>query len=72
MDHVGVRPDVPAYPVTNALTGEIRAAARAAGRSDLQNLWAGQGVLGARDLPAAQLIGSWVDDIETILDRWRA
>lgn len=72
VDHVGVRPDVPPYPVTNALTGEIRAAARAAGRSDLQNLWAGQGVLGARDLPAAQLIGSWVDDIEAMVDRWRA
>jgi nitronate monooxygenase len=71
VDHVGVRPDVPPYPVTNALTGEIRAAARAAGRSDLQNLWAGQGVLGARDLPAAQLIGIWVDEIESILDRWR-
>ncbi|HUR72767.1 MAG TPA: nitronate monooxygenase, partial [Sporichthya sp.] len=60
VDAVGVRPDVPPYPVTNALTGEIRAAARAAGRADLQNLWAGQGVLGARDLPAAQLIGIWV------------
>jgi len=71
VDAVGVRPDVPAYPVTNALTGEIRAAARAAGRADLQNLWAGQGVLGTRDLPAAQLIGSWVDEIEAILDRWR-
>lgn len=71
VDAVGVRPDVPAYPVTNALTGEIRAAARAAGRADLVNLWAGQGVLGTRDLPAAQLIGIWVDEIEAILDRWR-
>lgn len=71
VDAIGVRPDVPAYPVTNALTGELRAAARAAGRADVQSLWAGQGVLGARDLPAAQLIGIWVDEIETILDEWR-
>jgi nitronate monooxygenase len=72
VDAIGVRPDLPPYPVTNALTGEIRAAARAAGRADMQNLWAGQGVLGARDLPAAQLIGMWVDEIEAILDRWRS
>ncbi len=72
VDAVGVRPDLPAYPVTNALTGEIRAAARAAGRADLQNLWAGQGVLGARELPAARLIGIWVDEIEAILERWRS
>lgn len=71
VDALGVRPDVPAYPVTNALTGEIRAAARAAGRADLQNLWAGQGVLGVRDLPAARLIGIWVDEIEGILEGWR-
>lgn len=71
VDAVGVRPDVPPYPVTHVLTAELRAAARAAGRSDLQSLWAGQGVAGTRELPAARLLGSWVDEIEAILERWR-
>ncbi|WP_019878184.1 NAD(P)H-dependent flavin oxidoreductase [Sporichthya polymorpha] len=72
VDAVGVRPDVPPYPVTHVLTTELRAAARAAGRSDLQSLWAGQGVAGARDLPAGRLLGLWVDEIEAILEDWRS
>lgn len=71
VDAVGVRPDVPPYPVTHVLTSELRAAARAAGRADFQSLWAGQGVAGARDLPAARLLGIWVDEIEAILEGWR-
>ncbi len=71
IDEFGVRPDVPAYPVTHVLTSEMRAAARAAGRSDVQSLWAGQGVAGSRDLPAARLLGIWVDEIEAILEQWQ-
>ena len=39
-----VEQDVPAYPVQNALTQELRAAAAKAGSSDVLSLWAGQSV----------------------------
>ncbi|OHX13799.1 nitronate monooxygenase [Chromobacterium sphagni] len=48
---------LPAYPVTNALTGPMRAAASKVGRSDMMSLWAGEGVAQARELPAAELMG---------------
>ncbi|HWA30950.1 MAG TPA: nitronate monooxygenase, partial [Rhizomicrobium sp.] len=47
--------DLPAYPVQNALTGELRAASAKAGSSDALSLWAGQGVKAIRELPAADL-----------------
>lgn len=51
-----VEQQVPAYPVQNALTGSIRAAAAAAGNAELMSLWAGTGVNRARAMPAATLI----------------
>lgn len=47
---------VPAYPVQNALTSDIRQAALRQGRGEYLSLWAGQGVAMARSLPAAQLV----------------
>ena len=47
---------VPAYPVQNALTGALRRAAAAQGRTSHLSLWAGQGVGAVRPLPAAQLV----------------
>ncbi|HEY8331869.1 MAG TPA: nitronate monooxygenase, partial [Pseudomonas sp.] len=47
---------VPAYPVQNALTGDIRQAATRQGRSEYLSLWAGQGAAMARPLPAAALV----------------
>lgn len=47
---------VPAYPVQNALTGDIRQAALRQGRSEYLSLWAGQGAALARSLPAAELV----------------
>ena len=47
---------VPAYPVQNALTGALRRAAAAQGRTSHLSLWAGQGVAAVRPLPAAQLV----------------
>ncbi|POB00544.1 nitronate monooxygenase [Chromobacterium sinusclupearum] len=47
---------LPAYPVMNALTGPMRAAAAQASRSDLMSLWAGEGVAEARELPVAELM----------------
>ncbi|WP_047250041.1 NAD(P)H-dependent flavin oxidoreductase [Chromobacterium subtsugae] len=56
---------LPAYPVTNALTGPLRAAAVQAGRRDLMSLWAGEGVALARELPAAELVAQ-------LLAEWQA
>lgn len=47
---------VPAYPVQNALTGALRRAAAAQGRTSHLSLWAGQGVAQVRPMPAAQLV----------------
>ncbi len=70
VDALGVRPDVPDYPVMNALTGELRAAARAAGRADLQSLWAGQGVASTRDDPAGDLVRTWAAEADALVERW--
>lgn len=70
VDALGVRPDVPAYPVMNALTGELRAAARVAGLADLQSLWAGQGVAGIREDPAGDLVRTWAAEADALVERW--
>ncbi|MDQ1641310.1 MAG: nitronate monooxygenase [Actinomycetota bacterium] len=69
---LGRHPDVARYPVMNALTRELRAAAVAAGSADLQSLWAGQGVALGRDLPAAQLVRVLVEEVAEVLDRLHA
>ncbi len=48
--------DIPAYPVQNALTGELRRASASAGSPDALSLWAGQGVNAIREMPAADLV----------------
>ena len=48
--------ELPPYPVQNALTGEIRAAAARANRPEYMSMWAGQGIAMARNLPAAELM----------------
>jgi nitronate monooxygenase len=49
--------DAPAaYPQVHHLTAPLRAAARAAGDADGFNLWAGTGLGGVRELPAATLV----------------
>jgi len=50
--------DVPAYPIQNALTQELRAAAAKAGSADVLSLWAGQGVGAIREVPAADLVAT--------------
>jgi nitronate monooxygenase len=53
----GSEADIPAYPVQNALTGGLRRAAAAQGRTEFMSLWAGQGASLARELPAGELVG---------------
>lgn len=58
-----VEAQLPAYPVQNALTGSIRAAAAAAGDTELMSLWAGTGVGRARAMSAAGLVRTLVAEM---------
>lgn len=49
---------VPAYPVTNALTTVLRAEAAKQGKADLMAMWAGQGAPMAAAHPAAEIVES--------------
>ena len=55
---------LPAYPVQNALTGSIRAAAAASGNTEFMSLWCGTGVARARGMPAASLVRTLVNEIQ--------
>lgn len=57
---------VPAYPVQNALTGSIRAAAAANNDPELMSLWAGTGVNRARAMPVAQLMATLAAEIKAV------
>ncbi len=59
--------DIPAYPIQNALTQELRAAAARAGSADVLSLWAGQGVSAIREMPAADLIVTLWEETRTAL-----
>jgi nitronate monooxygenase len=51
---------VPVYPVQNALTAELRAAATRAGDIEAMSMWAGQAAALARPMPAAALVARLV------------
>lgn len=54
---------VPPYPIQNALTGSIRAAAAAAGDTEMMSVWAGTGVGCARPMPAAELMKTLIQEM---------
>lgn len=60
-----VEKQVPAYPVHNALTTAIRAAAAAKGDIELMSLWAGAQFARARAMPAAQLVHLLASEMQT-------
>jgi nitronate monooxygenase len=60
-----VEQQVPAYPVQNALTGPIRAAAAASGDTELMSLWAGAQFKRARALSATQLVHTLVAEMNS-------
>lgn len=62
---VAVEKQLPEYPVQNALTTPIRAAAAAKGDTELMSLWAGAEVRRARAMPAAQLMQTLVVEMRT-------
>jgi nitronate monooxygenase len=48
--------EIAPFPVQNALTRDVRAAAQSQGRPEFMSLWAGQGVRLARSTTAAELV----------------
>lgn len=60
-----VETQVPPYPVQNALTGSIRAAAASSGDTELMSLWAGTGVARARPMPAGRLVELLVSELQS-------
>lgn len=60
---------VPVYPVQNALTAELRAAAGRTGDTDSMSLWAGQGAAMARPLPAGALVRLLDEEFSSVVDR---
>ena len=64
--------NLPAYPVQNALTGEMRAAAARDGQAQYMSLWAGQGVALTRTLGAAELIDALAAELALALARGAA
>lgn len=63
MEAVAAR--IPAYPVQNALTTPIRAAAAAKGDPGLMSLWAGTDIRRARPMPVAKLMENLVAEMRT-------
>lgn len=57
------------FPLQNALTRPLRAAAAKAGRAEFLSLWAGQGVSLARREPAAALVRRLADETGSVLRR---
>jgi nitronate monooxygenase len=62
---MSVEKEFPAYPVQNALTTPIRAAAAAKGDPELMSLWAGAEIRRARPLPVAMLMQTLVAEMRT-------
>jgi nitronate monooxygenase len=63
-----VEQEIPAYPIQNALTGEIRRTAAKAGRPEFLSLWAGQAASLSREIPAADLVAALVTETLSALD----
>lgn len=59
--------ELPIFPVQNALTQDIRAAARKQGRPEFMSLWAGQAAQLARSTKAAELVRGVVEETEVAL-----
>jgi nitronate monooxygenase len=54
--------EVPAYPVQNALTAELRQVAAKQNRLEYYSMWAGQGAGLSRGMPAADLVKKLVEE----------
>ncbi|MFC5460075.1 NAD(P)H-dependent flavin oxidoreductase [Massilia niabensis] len=57
---------VPPYPIQNALTGPIRAAAAASGDTELMSMWAGTEFARARPMPAGRLVELLAAELQSL------
>src|SRR5699024_12353527 len=63
--------DVPAYPLQNTLTKEIRSEAAKQNRPDMMSLWSGQNPGGTEQLSANELITHITEQVNHILkEKW--
>lgn len=61
-----VEGQVPPYPIQNALTGPIRAAAAASGDTELMSMWAGTEFARARPMPAGRLVKLLATELQSL------
>lgn len=61
-----VEEQVPPYPIQNALTGPIRAAAAASGDTELMSMWAGTEFARARPMPAGRLVALLAAELQSL------
>ncbi|MET0980611.1 MAG: nitronate monooxygenase [Telluria sp.] len=61
-----VEDQVPPYPIQNALTGPIRAAAAASGDTELMSMWAGAEFARARPMPAGRLVELLAAELQSL------
>jgi len=71
MESAGSVETILPFPLQNALTRPLRAAAAQQGRAEFLSLWAGQGVRMARQEPAAKLVAQLVRETETAIGQMR-
>jgi nitronate monooxygenase len=60
---------LPAYPLQNALTRDIRQAAAKQNRPEFLSLWAGQAAALSRGKTAGELLAEWIQEAEQILQQ---
>jgi nitronate monooxygenase len=58
---------IPAYPVQNAMTRDIRKAAAKANDPEYMSLWAGQGLRLAKDQSAAEIVKQTMEQADTLI-----
>jgi nitronate monooxygenase len=66
--HRDLESEVPGYPLQNALTAELRAAAGRAGDVEAMSLWAGQGASLARRIAAGDLVARLVAETDAAVN----
>ncbi|WP_308639765.1 NAD(P)H-dependent flavin oxidoreductase [Paenibacillus silvisoli] len=71
-DMRGYTGTIPAYPIQNALTREIRQAAAKANNPELMSLWAGQGLRLATSREAAAIMEQTIGQAEELVKRMSA
>lgn len=58
---------IPAYPIQNAMTRDIRQAAAKANNPEYMSLWAGQGLRLASGQPAASIVKQTIDQASVLV-----